>query len=106
MDHYALLIGMLMGSRQDIAVIVYVQVATEWLFACPKDVLDRHLHGSTPASPVAHAQDRVTTPRRVGLTVCRHLDHKAYLGRPAALLYVHTEHVLRAPSQVSVVARA
>jgi len=51
------------------------QVATEWLFACPKDVLDRHLHGSTPASPAAHAQDRVTTPRRVGLTVSHHSDH-------------------------------
>ena len=69
---YIMLMGMLVGSRQDRVVVACVQVATEWLFACPKDVLDRHLHGSTPASPVAHAQDRVTTPRRVGLTVRHH----------------------------------
>ena len=50
-------------------------MATEWLFACPKDVMDRHLHGSAPSSPVAQPQDSVTTPRRVGLTVGVHAQY-------------------------------
>lgn len=44
-----------------------MQVASEWLFSCPDDKLDRLLHGSGPATPHSEEADDapVLAPRRV-----------------------------------------
>ena len=44
-----------------------MQVASEWLYTCPDDVLDRLLHGSGPGTPHSDAADDapVLAPRRV-----------------------------------------
>lgn len=53
--------------------LVAGQVATDWLFSCPEDVLDKLLHGSGPGTPMrcADAPDDapVLKPRRVALQV-------------------------------------
>ena len=50
-------------------------MASEWLFTCPDDVLDKLLHGSGPGTPQARdeaADDApVLAPRRVTLQVGR-----------------------------------
>lgn len=52
---------------------VGVEVATEWLFSVPQDVLETHLAGE-PGTPseeagVVHEDDRVLVPKRVALQV-------------------------------------
>lgn len=42
-------------------------MASEWLYTCPDDVLDRLLHGSGPGTPHSDVADDapVLAPRRV-----------------------------------------